>query len=172
MGFILKLFDIALDVMGAVSAVLLGLIALGITTDILVRGFNLGSLPWMIELVEYGLVAVTFLGAPWVLKHSAHVSVDIVVENLPAGLRRIVEVVANLIGIGVCAVIFYYGLRSTIELYHLDTKIFRILTIKEWWLFALVPVSCGAMILEFVRRIFRGRPAAEPTVPDIADGGF
>ncbi len=172
MAFFLKLFDFILEVMGILSAVLLGLVALGITTDIIVRGFNISSLPWMIELVEYALVAVTFLGAPWVLKHSAHVSVDIVVENLPPGLRRAVEHTANVIGIGVCGVIFYYGLKSTIELYRLDTKIFRILTIKEWWLFALVPVSCAAMILEFVRRIFRVRLSTAAAAPDISDGGF
>ena len=172
MTLFFRVFDIVLEAMGALAAVLLGLVALGITTDILVRGFNIGSLPWMIEVVEYALVAVTFLGAPWVLKHSAHVSVDILVENLPPGARRVLEIAANLIGVGVCSVIFYYGLKSTIELYRLDTKIFRILTIREWWLFALVPLSCAAMVVEFLRRIFRKRPTPDVDISDIADGGF
>ena len=172
MTIILRVFDIVLETMGALAAVLLGLVALGITADILVRGFNIGSLPWMIEVVEYALVAVTFLGAPWVLKHSAHVSVDILVENLPPRARRALELAANLIGLGVCGVIFYYGLKSTLELYRLDTKIFRILTIREWWLFALVPLSCAAMIVEFLRRIFRKPAGPDVDAPDVADGGF
>lgn len=172
MTLFFRLFDFVLEVMGALAAALLGLVALGITTDILVRGFNIGSLPWMIEVVEYALVAVTFLGAPWVLKHSAHVSVDILVENLPPAARRALEVTANLIGVGVASVIFYYGLKSTLELYRLDTKIFRILTIKEWWLFALVPISCAAMIIEFIRRIFRKQPEAETESTDSSEGGF
>jgi TRAP-type C4-dicarboxylate transport system permease small subunit len=154
-----NLFDLVLEAMGFVAAVLLGLMALGITAEILVRGFNLGSLPWMIEIVEYSLLAVTFLGAPWVLRLSAHVSVDIVVEYISPRSRRRAELAANAIGILVCGVIFYYGLKSTIELYNLDTKIYKIMTVKEWWLFALVPVSCAMMLVEFVRRfVRRGEP--------------
>ena len=154
-----NLFDLVLEAMGFVAAVLLGLVALGITAEILVRGFNLGSLPWMIEIVEYSLLAVTFLGAPWVLRLSAHVSVDIVVDYISPRSRRRAELAANLIGILVCGVIFYYGLKSTIELYNLDTKIYKIMTVKEWWLFALVTVSCAMMLVEFVRRfVRRGEP--------------
>ena len=171
MALLLKLFDFVLEAIGFMAALLLGFVALGITAEILVRGFDLGSLPWMIEIVEYALVAVTFLGAPWVLKHSAHVRVDIIVDNIPPKYRRGADLAANILGICVCGVIFYYGLKSTIELYNLDTKIFRILTVKEWWLFALVPISFAAMFLEFVRRILRGDQAKDDA-SDLPEAGL
>ncbi len=148
------------DALGMVAALLLALVTLGIAAEIVVRGAGLGSLPWMIELVEYSLLAVTFLAAPWVLKHSAHVSVDLLVEIVGPRGRRILALVANSAGLIVCAVIFYYGLRSTIELYAADTKIFKIMTIREWWLFALVPVSSALMAIEFGRRLYRRAAAS------------
>ena len=62
-----RLFDALLESMGALAAFLLALITVGITAEIFIRGFNLGSLPWIIEAVEYSLLGVTFLSAPWVL---------------------------------------------------------------------------------------------------------
>lgn len=150
-----RLFDAFLESMGALAAFLLALITVGITAEIFIRGFNLGSLPWIIEAVEYSLLGVTFLSAPWVLKRSAHVRVDIVVENLRPGARTLAQIAADIVGTAVCAVIFYYGLKSAIRLYELDTRIFKVMTIKEWWLFALIPFSCALMIVEFLRRIVR-----------------
>lgn len=168
----LKCFDFVVEALGFVSALLLGVVAVGITAEILVRGFNLGSLPWMIEIVEYSLLVVTFFGAPWVLKHSAHVRVDIVVESLSPRYQRLAELAANLIGIAVCAVIFYYGLLLTIDLHGRDTKIYKIMTVKEWWLFALVPVSCAVMFVEFIRRIARRDPASHTDASDTSGSGL
>ncbi|MXY42406.1 MAG: TRAP transporter small permease [Rhodospirillaceae bacterium] len=167
-----KVYDTLLEALGMIAALLLAFVVLGITAEIVVRGTGLGSLPWMIEIVEYSLLAVTFLAAPWVLKHSAHVSVDLLVEIVGPRGRRILALVANSAGLIVCAVIFYYGLRSTIELYAADTKIFKIMTIREWWLFALVPVSGALMAIEFGCRLFRWAAAAgeEPAARPVDTG--
>lgn len=165
-------FDRLLDLMGAICGVLLGFAAVAITAEILIRGFNLGSLPWVIEAVEYTLLTVTFLAAPWVLRKSAHVRVDIVVENMPPKVQRVLDLFANAVGIIVCGVIFYLGLKSTIDLYESDTRIFKVLTIKEWWLFSLLPVSCALMIAEFARRIVRGRRVPEDADPSLSEANF
>ena len=149
-----RLYDALLEALGIVAALLLGFVALGITAEIAVRGADLGSLPWVIEIVEYSLLAVTFLAAPWVLRHSAHVSVDLLLEILGPRGRRLAALAANVIGLIVCSAIFYYGLRSTLDLYFADIRIFKIMTIREWWLFALVPVSSALMTIEFGRRLY------------------
>lgn len=166
MTFLLRLYDRLLDALGMLAALLLAGAALLIAVEILLRGFSLGSLPWVIEAVEYTLLAVTFLAAPWVLRAGAHVRVDIVVENLRPRFRRIADAMANVIGLVVCAIIFYYGLKSAIGLYDSGTRIFKILVVKEWWLFALVPFSCSLMFIEFARRLIQGRsPPAETKIP-------
>lgn len=149
------LFDVLLEALGALSAILLAFVTLGITAEILTRGFGIGSLPWMIEAVEYSLLGVTFFGAPWILKRSAHVRVDILVENLRPARRMIAQVSADVVGLIVCAIFFYYGLTSTIRLFDLDTRIFKVLVVKEWWLFAVVTFSCALMFMEFLRRLAR-----------------
>lgn len=151
-----SLFDRLLDVMGGIAAALLAAATLAITAEIVIRGLGIGSLPWVTEAVEYTLLGVTFLAAPWVLKKGAHVRVDIVVENMPPRAQRTADLAANLAGIVVCAVIFYYGLKSTIGLYETGTRIFRVMVVKEWLLFSLVPISCALMLIEFARRIVRG----------------
>lgn len=162
-----SLFDRLLSAMGGVSAGLLALGTLVITVEIFIRGLGIGSLPWAIEAVEYALLGVTFLAAPWVLWKGAHVRVDILVEIMPPKMQRAADLLANISGVVVCAVIFYYGLVSTIGLYNSDTRIFRVLVVKEWWLFSLVPFSCALMLIEFARRIFKG---SRPRDADVTPG--
>jgi TRAP-type C4-dicarboxylate transport system permease small subunit len=148
-------FDGLIDACGALSAILIGLIAVAITADVITRGFSIANLPWVLEAVEYALLAATFLGAPWVLKKSAHVKVDLVVSSLSARQQARADLAVNVLGFLICAAIGYYGFRTALDVYLSDTLIFRTMTVKEWWLLSFLPFSCALMAIEFLRRTLR-----------------
>jgi TRAP-type C4-dicarboxylate transport system permease small subunit len=131
---------------------LIGAIALGISADVVTRKFGIANLVWMIEAVEYAILAATFLSAPWVLHLGQHVRVDLVVSGLSAVAARRVDIAVNLIGFAICSVLLYYGTRVAYEAYSLDTKIFRTMVVREWWLLATLPLATTLMAMEFVRR--------------------
>jgi TRAP-type C4-dicarboxylate transport system permease small subunit len=146
---------------GALVAALIAFIALIISLDVIMRNTGLGTLPWMLEVSEYAQFLATFLGAPWVLKHGAHVRVDVLVSGLPPGVGRALELVGDAIGLVSCLVILYYALSIVFTSAHDGAKIIKILIIPEWWVFAIVAVSALLLIVEFIGRLWRAR--REPT---------
>ena len=53
-----------------------------VSLEICMRYFFRRPQVWTVEVCEYILFILAFLGAPWLLKKGGHVSVDIVVERL------------------------------------------------------------------------------------------
>ena len=77
-----RVFDRLIDFLGLLASVMICLLAFGVATDVIIRALNIGSMPWALEMSEYLLYGVTFLGAPWVLRAGGHVNVDIVVKQI------------------------------------------------------------------------------------------
>lgn len=150
-----KAYDRLIDGTGLVAGVCVAAMAVAITVDIVLRYFDWGTIRWVVEVSEYDLFVITFLGAPWVLREGGHVRVDLVASALPLSLRRIMELAAELIGLVVAAALGVFGLLACIDAYVTDTRIYKTLTFHEWWLLALLPLSGALLSIEFVRRIRR-----------------
>jgi TRAP-type C4-dicarboxylate transport system permease small subunit len=161
-----RLYDQFYRLMGALVCALIAFIALIISLDVVMRNTGLGTIPWMLEVSEYAQFLATFLGAPWVLKHGAHVRVDVLVANLPARTGRALELLADVVGLFVSVVILWYTLVIATTSAHDGAKIIKILIIPEWWVFAIVAVSAFLLIVEFICRMWRARETVAPS--DIA----
>jgi TRAP-type C4-dicarboxylate transport system permease small subunit len=150
-----RLYDRLIDATGMIAGVCILAMAVAITVDVLMRHFGFGTLGWVVEVSEYDLFVVTMLGAPWVLRKGGHVRVDLVVSALTGSARRAAELAAEVIGLLFAAALGIFGLLGTIDSYQSGDKIFKTLTLDEWWLLALVPF-CGLLLsVEFCRRIYR-----------------
>jgi TRAP-type C4-dicarboxylate transport system permease small subunit len=165
MGLLGRFYSAVVYACGGAAALLIGAIALGISADVVTRKFGIANLVWMIEAVEYAILVATFLSAPWVLHLGQHVRVDLVVSGLSTAAARRADLAVNVIGFAICAVLLYYGARVAYEAYSLDTKIFRTMVVREWWLLATLPLATALMAVEFVRRFVGGLDAngAQPT---------
>ena len=56
------------NILAGVAMVVLGLIIFSVCLEIIMRYFLNWPLVWVVELTEYGLLHVTFLGAAWLLR--------------------------------------------------------------------------------------------------------
>ena len=56
------------------------------------------------ELVGLLFVAVAFLGLPWATMHNRHLRITLIPDRLPAGFRKVTDLVAGLLVIVFCAV--------------------------------------------------------------------
>lgn len=132
-----------------------------VTVDVLGRlpgrlnAHGLGfTLPWTTEVTEYALYWMTFLGAPWVLKEGGHISIDILPQRLgPAARARLARVIA-LLGALISAILLYYAIAVLLKAVHEQTQIVRTLTVKEWWIYAPLPVCVLLMLAIFTGWLF------------------
>ncbi len=58
------------------------------------------------------LPLATFLVAPWLLRRNQHVRLDALLTALPPGLARVLDRLADAIGLAVCAVFVAYGAKA------------------------------------------------------------
>jgi TRAP-type C4-dicarboxylate transport system permease small subunit len=181
-----RLLDWLLELCGILSAILIMLITFGITYNVIGRkifqfkrdmeGFGyfvldmisylFVPLPWMTEIVEYFILSITCLTGAWVLKHAAHVNVDLLVSTLSPTRRRVADLTADVLGTIICGIVFYYAIIALKQSFQSGATEYAELPIKEWWYFWLVPFATGLMCLEFGRRVVRThrvRPELEET---------
>jgi TRAP-type C4-dicarboxylate transport system permease small subunit len=141
---------------GVASALVIGVVVLLVTCDVVARNVGLGSFPWVVEVSEYSLPLATFLAAPWLLYKNEHVRVDILLTVLPVGVARQIDRAADVIGVAVCVVFVWYGIRVIADSMQLGSMIIKTLVFPEWWTFVPVPVCFALLAVEFVRRMLTG----------------
>lgn len=149
----IRLYDRLVDVAALLASLGIAFIALGVTADVAVRYFAGGTIRWMLEVSEYVLFAMTFLGAPAVLRAGAHTAVDVLVDRLPIKGQRVFAVATDCIGLATSAGLAWYGYRATAESWRAGTLVFKQVTFPEWWLFALIAFCGLLLVVEFIRQL-------------------
>jgi TRAP-type C4-dicarboxylate transport system permease small subunit len=151
----LAVHDWALAASGAAFGIAIAILILLMTADIAIRYFGWGSLPWLIEVVEYVLCGGSFLAAPWVLRQGAHVRVDLVLTALPPRIARRLEQLLDVVGCAVSAALFYYGCIALAQAWRTNAILYKSWWTPEWIILLPVPVACLLLLVEFVLRVLR-----------------
>lgn len=80
-------------ILGALILLMVGVIFI----QVIARYVLHNSLSWSEEIGRYLFIWITFLGAVIGVKERLHVGVDVIVNSLPAGVRKILMLVGNLL---------------------------------------------------------------------------
>ena len=99
----LTLTDVLARLSGYVGAALMAAIAVLIVSEVFMRGLFNHSLSFAWESASYCLMGAVFLGAAFTLRSDGHIRVNLLIENLPKSMGRLVDMVCTLLAIGVCA---------------------------------------------------------------------
>jgi len=149
----MRLYRLVIQGFAAAAALLLGAMALLVTLDVVARNVGLGTIAWVNEVSEYSLPVATLLVAPWLLHRNEHVRLDVFRVLLPRHISKILERCVDVIGIAICAVFVWYGIKLILDSAHIGSMVVKTLAIPEWWQYALVPVCFFLLAVEFARRL-------------------
>jgi len=95
---------------GATSAgVIIIFIMLVMSAHVLMRYFLLMPIKWAVEITEYTMVWITFLGAAWVLKDGGHIRIDIILNRLEPRQQAVLNTVTSFIMAAICLFLTVYG---------------------------------------------------------------
>ncbi len=145
------------------SGVTLALFTVGICADVVVRSLGFQPPAYTVSLVEYGLLYVTMLSAPWLLRQKGHVYVDMVTRALPPAVRRANELLVYILAAGVCFVLAYAAFDLARDAYvrgDLDTRDFDM---PRWLIFSPISLCFLLLALEFLRFLFGNESLYEET---------
>jgi TRAP-type C4-dicarboxylate transport system permease small subunit len=115
---LLRWIQIVIDGLTAVARILSGLVLLvvmiAIGIDVFLRNVRGAPLGGVVEYSEVALVALAFLAIGVAQQQDGHIAVTSVFERLPWRAQQIAHVVVTLVGVAVCAVLFWYSLQLAI----------------------------------------------------------
>lgn len=115
---------------------------------VIMRYFFNDPFVWTEEVQLWCFVWVAFIGGGATFRLGGHVSIDILVDSLPAGLQRIIKVLEYIIVIGV---LIYYTTYSTVLVKQMirTERVTNILGIPYGLIYAAFPVGCILMIISY-----------------------
>ncbi len=139
--------------LAGIVAISIGLMAALIPLNLLMVKYDIGTISWLYESIEYALYFGVFLGAPWVLRLGAHVRVDVLLAALPKSMAARMEQIMDFAGILLCLTLFYYGMRAAISEFEMGTMPDRDLRIANWIILGTYSLSFILLAMEFVFRV-------------------
>ena len=125
-----------------------------VITSVLMRNAGLQPFAWLFTSAEYGLLYMTMLGAPWLVREKGHVHIELLTAALPDGARRVVSRIVAIACVLVCVILAWKGVElflKNIERGDFDTRAYYY---PRWLLTIAFPISFGLMAIEFSRFIF------------------
>ena len=160
-------FERLINALAFVAGAGMCLLTLLICVDVFSRYFRLFAMPWSLEVAEYALYGITFLGAPWVLLGNGHISIDILIERLPTRSRHRANSFAHALGALVCLILLVASSGAWWRSYLSGTLVQRTFIFPEWWLYVLPPPIFLLMLCTFLRWL---RTPPHPAADAASDG--
>ncbi len=107
---------------------------------------------WGVEVVEYMLFLIAFLGTTWVLRNRSHISVTILVEHLSPRVRAYCNVFESIMGILISCVILWYSVKTSWECCVTDVRVVKTYALPKWPFLSFIALGYLLMLIEFVRQ--------------------
>lgn len=142
---------LAVEGLMLVAIAILPLMALAITYEVIVRRIFNSPTIWVVDASAFALLWVTFLAAPWLIRHESNIRIDIVTERLGWRPRAALAAITSLAGAAVMAVLFWQATSETIQTYTRNTQTIGSWEIPRVLVVVVMPIGSFFASLEFLR---------------------
>ncbi|MCK9363935.1 MAG: TRAP transporter small permease [Syntrophales bacterium] len=149
----LRIIDGLAEISGYLSGFAILAATLIIVEQVVVRYVWNAATIWQVEIAVYLLIAATFLGAPYGLKHHAHINIDMVVYKLPFQLRRRLDIATSFIAMLFCIVLSWRGCVMWWEAWEGNWLSSSLLSTPLIYPYAIIPVGMILTSLQYVIKI-------------------
>ena len=149
---ITAIFDGIITLFGTLVVILIAFNMVTVSTAVVMRYLLKSSPAWVIEVTEYSLLYITFLGSAWLLRREGHVRMDLIISGLRPKTRALVNTITSAICTIVCFLVAWYGVKVTWDHYQTHYVLPTILRPPSYLIVGIIPIGSFALCLQFVRR--------------------
>ncbi len=154
MRTLIRLYDFILYGMALIAAATLIWLMVSVVTSVAMRNLGIQPFAWLFTSSEYGLLYMTMLGAPWLVREKGHVHIELVTAALPDNLRKIVSRIIAAACVFVSLILAYYGLELFLTNIERNDYDVRAYFYPRWMLTISFPIAFSIMAIEFGRFVF------------------
>lgn len=148
--------DTLSSILAVIASTLLSAGVLAICHMIFMRYILGQSTIWQTEFTIFSVTAAMLLGTPYVLMTGGHVAVTALPDVIGGIIRKIMLLIASLVGLSFCLALTYASWHYFIEAYSLGWTTGTVWNPPIWP--ALLPMAVGISLLslQYVAEILRG----------------
>ncbi|MCS6931314.1 MAG: TRAP transporter small permease [Acetobacteraceae bacterium] len=150
-----------------------GLLALLLIAEVLLTSFFATSQPWVIEYAIFLQAAVLFAGSGWALRQGAHIRVSVLLAALPARPRRLLDMAATALALGILAFAAWALLQQWLRSLDLGSRSFYPMQTPLWIPQGVLTLGVWFLVLALAARLIRlarNEPAEAPGAPGAGGG--
>jgi len=136
------------------SGILLFFITFSVVADVILRSTTKFSLDWVVEINEYMLFMITFLGAAWCLKIEGHIRIDYIFGMLKPKIQLIDNLFCSLLG-GISCLLFgsYAGIATLLSIQR-KTHLIKFLKVPKYYFTGIMFICCFCLFIVFLIKGF------------------
>nr|WP_297456692.1 TRAP transporter small permease subunit [uncultured Halomonas sp.] len=155
-GAYIRFMDTLSSIVAVIAGALLAIGVLAICHMIFMRYILGESTVWQTEFTIFSITASMLLGTPYVLMTGGHVAVTALPDAIGGITRKLMLLVASLVGLSFCVALSYGAWHYVIEAYSLGWTTGTVWNPPLWP--ALLPMAIGISLLslQYVAEILRG----------------
>lgn len=155
-GAYIRFMDALSSIVAVIAGFLLAIGVLAICHMIFMRYILGESTIWQTEFTIFSITASMLLGTPYVLMTGGHVAVTALPDVIGGVIRKIMLLIASLVGLCFCIALSYGAWHYLIEAYSLGWTTGTVWNPPLWP--ALLPMAVGISLLslQYVAEILRG----------------
>jgi TRAP-type C4-dicarboxylate transport system permease small subunit len=147
-------FDLILDLGSGLAALIIIFMMLAVIYEVVMRYFLNHPTLWVLEVVEWCLVWMTFLCAAWVLREEAHVKMDIFVTRLNPKTQILFSFITSIVGALICLTFVWYGTQVVWDHFVRGVVEAKMLRAPKAPLMVIIPAGFFLLFIQFIRRSF------------------
>lgn len=148
-----RAFDRIVSSLAGLAAVLIVAMMGIVSLEVLMRYFFHKPQLWVVEVGEYMMVWVTFLGAALILQEDGHVKVEILFQQFPPKIRALCGIFGSLLCASLCLLLLLFGAMvvwNLFETWESDPK--SQIGFPKGPLLSVIPIACFLLMVQFLRR--------------------
>jgi TRAP-type C4-dicarboxylate transport system permease small subunit len=146
-----SILDRTIDILAVFAGVLIVYLVVSVTVAIIMRGLRVGVI-WMFEITEYCMLWLTFLAAPWVLKHEAHIRMELIVDRFSVRTQIMLRIATAVIGALICLILAGFGIKVSWDYYKSGYFLHTVLAPPIYPILVIVPIGCVLLFMQFLRQ--------------------
>ena len=127
-----------------VLIILMTLLAVLVFLQVVTRTFG-KPMTWTEELARYVTIWATFIGASYGFRFGAHIGVEAFKSWLPFRIRRIVDLIADLVVMVISALMMYYAYSIIVNVHLKFGQVSPAIRMPMWIAYLAMPVGYFAM---------------------------
>jgi TRAP-type C4-dicarboxylate transport system permease small subunit len=148
------IFDVILEIFRFLAMLLIVCAWFFTCIEVFLRYFFNHPQAWTLELVEYSLLYITFLGSAWVLKQEQHVIMDLVISKFSPETQNIINAITSILAALICIIMSWYAGRAAWNHFGRGSVTPKLLEFPLYPLLGIICLGYGLLFVQFMRRAY------------------